>query len=118
MTFEKLAVFYRTRGNRVTKRIVSGVLVFDTKDCGDATYLPAKLYVTSPDKAGFSGYVCVCRNVAWLDCFKSLDRLEEAKRKLPDYIRQIRSNYYDKSTFIGKIARIINHNKNFKGLKL
>jgi hypothetical protein len=96
-------------------------LVYDiSRDCTEPTYLPGKLYITAPNKRGEVGYICECRGVRWFDNLNSIDRLEEAKKKFPNYIRQIRLGYYKNReyTFIPKIAKLVNHNKNFKGLKL
>lgn len=69
------------------------------------------LFVTEPDKSGYTQFICELNGVVWLDCKAAANRIADGAKMLPDYFEKIKSGAFDGENvheFKREISRRIN----------
>ncbi len=70
------------------------------------------LYITEPDKSGYTQFICELNGVVWLDCKAAENRIADGIKLMPGYFDKIKAGCFDGENspeFKREISRRINH---------
>lgn len=70
------------------------------------------LYITEPDKSGYTQFICELNGVVWLDCKAAENRIADGIKLMPGYFDKIKAGCFDGENFPEfkrEISRRINH---------
>ena len=70
------------------------------------------LYITEPDKSGYTQFICELNGVVWLDCKAAENRITDGIKLMPGYFDKIKAGCFDGENFPEfkrEISRRINH---------
>lgn len=70
------------------------------------------LYITEPDKSGYTQFICELDGVVWLDCKAAENRIADGIKLMPGYFDKIKAGCFDGENFPEfkrEISRRINH---------
>lgn len=70
------------------------------------------LYISKPDKNGYTSFICELKGVLWLDCKAAESKIAYGIKMIPGYFEQIKAGYFDGENiqeFRREISRRINH---------
>lgn len=70
------------------------------------------LYITEPDKSGYTQFICELNGVVWLDCKAAENRIADGTKLMPGYFDKIKAGCFDGENspeFKREISRRINH---------
>lgn len=70
------------------------------------------LYISKPDKNGYTSFICELKGVLWLDCKAAESKIAYGIKMIPGYFEQIKAGYFDGENiqeFKREISRRINH---------
>lgn len=70
------------------------------------------LYITEPDKSGYTQFICELNGVVWLDCKAAENRIADGIKLMPGYFDKIKAGCFDGENFPEfkrEIFRRINH---------